>query len=343
MSSVIFTPEEYFKYQKRKILRIDDYYAVRDGCEDCSEVGALLNKETNVVANGKSSNNTGVRGYTWTMLSLNNVDIAIGRGFTPADEDHATKNVIVGYDIVDNLLPEGDPVGKEIRVDGIPYTIIGVGDRQGKTLGQSQDNWVAIPITTYQQIYGYNDSVDIYARANGNAEVMERAKDQVRVLMRTRRHNAPGTPDNFEVETNDTFLDIWKQISSLFASVVLGLASIALVVGGVVIMNIMLVSVTERTREIGVRKALGAKQRDVLLQFLIESASLALVGGALGVLGGVLVGKLITIVVGFPTAVPVWAIFLGLFLATAVGIFFGVYPASKAAKLDPVQALRAEM
>jgi len=343
MSSVIFTPEEYFKYQKRKILRIDDYYAVRDGCTQCSEVGALLNKSTNVVANGKSSNNTGVRGYTWTMLSLNNINIAIGRGFTPADEDHATKNVIVGYDIIDNLLPDGDPIGKEIRVDGIPYTIIGVGERQGKTLGQSQDNWVAIPITTYQQIYGYNDSVDIYARAAGNAEVMERAKDEVRVLMRTRRHNAPGAPDDFEIETNDTFLDIWKQISSLFASVVLGLASIALVVGGVVIMNIMLVSVTERTREIGVRKALGAKQRDVLLQFLIESASLALVGGALGVIGGVLVGKVITLVVGFPTAVPLWAIFLGLFLATAVGIFFGVYPASKAAKLDPVVALRAEM
>ena len=343
MSSVIFTPEEYFKYQKRKILRIEDYYAIRDGCTECSEVGALLNKSTNVVANGKSSNNTGVRGYTWTMLSLNNIDIAIGRGFTPADEDHATKNVIVGYDIIDNLLPDGDPIGKEIRVDGIPYTIIGVGERQGKTLGQSQDNWVAIPITTYQQIYGYNDSVDLYARAAGNAEVMERAKDEVRVLMRTRRHNAPGAPDDFEIETNDTFLDIWKQISSLFASVVLGLASIALVVGGVVIMNIMLVSVTERTREIGVRKALGAKQRDVLLQFLIESAALALVGGALGVLGGVLVGKVITLVVGFPTAVPVWAIFLGLFLAAAVGIFFGVYPASKAAKLDPVVALRAEM
>ena len=343
MSSVIFTPEEYFKFQKRKILRIDDYYAIRDACTECSEVGALLNKSTNVVYNGKSSNNTGVRGYTWTMLSLNNIDIAIGRGFTPADEDHATKNVVVGYDIVDNLLPAGDPIGKEIRVDGIPYTIIGVGDRQGKTLGQSQDNWVAIPITTYQQIYGYNDSVDIYARAAGNAEVMERAKDEVRVLMRTRRHNAPGQPEDFEIETNDTFLDIWKQISSLFASVVLGLASIALVVGGVVIMNIMLVSVTERTREIGVRKALGAKQRDVLLQFLIESASLALVGGALGVLGGVLVGKLITVVVGFPTAVPFWAILLGLFLATAVGIFFGVYPASKAAKLDPVVALRAEM
>ena len=343
MSSVIFTPEEYFKYQKRKILHIEDYHAVRDTCTYCSEVGALLDKSTNVVANGHSSNNTDVRGYTWTMLSLNNINIALGRGFTPADEEHATKNVIVGYDIVDNLLGDGDPIGREIRVDGIPYSIIGVGERQGKTLGESQDNWVAVPITTYQQIYGYNDSVDIYARANGNADVMERAKDQVRVLMRTRRHDAPGAPDDFEVETNDTFLDIWKQISSLFASVVLGLASIALVVGGVVIMNIMLVSVTERTREIGVRKALGARQRDVLLQFLIESASLAMVGGAIGVLGGILVGKIITLVVGFPTAVPVWAIFLGLLLATSVGIFFGVYPASKAAKLDPVVALRAEM
>ena len=343
MSSVIFSPEEYLKFQKRKILRFDDYQAVRDNCTDCAEVGALLNKETNVVANGKSSNNTGVRGYTWTMLSLNNIDIALGRGFTPADEEHATKNAIVGYDIVDNILGNGDPIGKEIRVDGIPYTIVGVGDRQGKTLGQSQDNWVAVPITTYQQTYGYNDSVDIYARSNGDAQVMERAKDEVRVLMRTRRHNAPGQPDDFELETNDTFLDIWKQISSLFATIVLGLASIALVVGGVVIMNIMLVAVTERTREIGVRKALGAKQRDVLMQFLIESAFLSLVGGAFGVLGGVVVGKLITLVVGFPTAVPIWAVFLGLFLATAVGIFFGVYPASKAAKLDPVVALRSEM
>ena len=343
MPSVIFTAEEYLKYQKRKIVRIEDYEAVKAGCSECTEVGALLQKSTNVVANGHSSNNTSVRGYTWTMLSLNNIDIALGRGFTPADEEHATKDVIVGYDIVDNLLGDGDPIGKEIRVDGIPYTIVGVGDRQGKTLGQSQDNWVAVPISTYQQIYGYNDSVDVYARTGGDALTMERAEDQVRVMMRTRRHIAPGSPDDFDLETNDTFLDIWKQISSLFAWVVLGLASIALVVGGVVIMNIMLVSVTERTREIGVRKALGAKQRDVLMQFLIESASLALVGGAFGVLGGILVGKLITVVVGFPTAVPLWAIFLGLLLAGAVGIFFGVYPASKAARLDPVVALRAEM
>ncbi|MGA3345895.1 MAG: ABC transporter permease [Terracidiphilus sp.] len=342
-SSVIFNADDYFRFQKRKILRIEDYQAIRDNCAECGEVGAMLNRYTNVVYNGHSSNNSGVRGYTWTMLGLNNIEIALGRGFTQADEDHGTHDAIVGYDIVDNLLGDGNPIGKEVRVDGIPYTVVGVADRLGQTLGQSQDNWVAVPITTYQQTYGYNDTVSIYARANGNAAAMERAKDEVRVLMRTRRHVAPGQADDFEIETNDTFLDIWKQISSIFAMVVLGLASISLVVGGIVIMNIMLVSVTERTREIGVRKALGARQRDVLLQFLIESGTMALLGGAIGVLLGIGVGKLITLVVGFPTNAPLWVIFLGLFLAGAVGIFFGVYPASKAAKLDPVAALRAEM
>ncbi len=342
-SAVIFSAEDYFRYQKRKIIRIEDYQAVRDQCTMCSDVGTLLAKSTNVVYNGHSSNNTEVRGYTWNMLGLNNIDIALGRGFTPADEDKGTHDAIIGYDIIDNLMPDGDPIGKELRVDGIPYTIVGVGERQGKTLGQSQDNWVVVPISTYQQTYGYNDTLTIYARANGNAEVMERAEDEVRVIMRSRRHDAVGTPDDFEISTNDTFLDIWKQISSLFTWVVLGIASISLVVGGIVIMNIMLVSVTERTREIGVRKALGARQRDVLLQFLIESATMALAGGAIGVLCGVIVAKLITLIIGFPTSVQLWSVFLGLFVATATGIFFGVYPASKAAKLDPVVALRAEM
>ena len=343
MSSVIFSADDYFRFQKRKILRIDDYEAVRQGCTECSEVGALLNRSTNVVYNGHSSNNTGVRGYTWTMLSLNNVDIALGRGFTPADDEHGTHNVIVGYDVVDNLLGDGDPLGKEIRVDGIPYTIVGVGARQGKIMGQSEDNWVSVPITTYQQTYGGNDAVSIYGRAHGDALAMEQAEDEVRVLMRARRHDAPGTPDDFEIETNSTFMDIWKQISSLFFDVVVGIASISLVVGGIVIMNIMLVSVTERTREIGVRKALGARQRDVLLQFLIESATMSLAGGIIGVLCGVLVAKAITAIIGFPTTVALWSVLLGLFVSAATGIFFGVYPASKAAKLDPVVALRAEL
>jgi putative ABC transport system permease protein len=342
-ASVILNPQDYFRFQKRKILRIEDYQAVRDGCNECSEVGALLERSTGVVYNGHSTTGTDMRGMTWTMIALNNTNVVVGRGFNPADEDHGTHNVIVGYDIVDNLLGDGDPIGKEIRVDGIPYTIVGVGERQGKAFGESQDNWVSVPITTYQQTYGYNDSVDIYARANGDIEAMERAKDEVRVLMRARRHDAPGSEDDFELETNDTFMDIYKSITSIFFSVVVGISSISLVVGGVVIMNIMLVSVTERTREIGVRKALGARQRDVLLQFLIESATMALMGGAIGVACGVGVAKIITLVIGFPTSVQLWSVLLGLFMATATGVFFGVYPASKAAKLDPVTALRAEL
>ena len=343
MPGVIFSAEEYFKFQKRKVLRIEDYDAIRDGCHECADVGVRLDRSTTVSYNGHSSSDTDMRGLTWSMVSLDNMDIALGRGFTPSDDDKATHNVIVGYDIVDNLLGDSDPIGREIRVDGIPYTIVGVGDRQGKMLGRSQDNWVAVPVSTYQQTYGFNDSVDIYARANGNAAAMERAKDEVRVLMRARRHDAVGQPDDFEIETNDTFLDIWKQFSTIFFDVVIGIASISLVVGGIVIMNIMLVSVTERTSEIGVRKALGARRRDVLMQFLIESGTMALVGGAIGVLCGVIAAKLITLVVGFPTSVQLWSVLLGLFMATATGVFFGVYPASKAAKLDPVVALRAEL
>jgi putative ABC transport system permease protein len=343
MPAVIMSPEAYFKYQKRKMIHIEDYKAIESGCTECSEVGAMVSRSTGVVYNGQSTTGTALNGITWTMLALNSTEIALGRGFTSVDDEHATHNVIVGYDIVDNILGPGDPIGKEIRVDGIPYTIAGVGARLGKMFGQSEDNWVAVPLSTYQQTYGYNDSVDVYARAGGDAAAMTRAEDEVRVLMRSLRHDAPGTDDDFEVETNDTYMDIWKQFTAIFFDVVVGIASISLVVGGIVIMNIMLVSVTERTREIGVRKALGARQRDVLLQFLIESATMSLLGGAIGVLCGVLVAKLITLIIGFPTNVQLWSVLLGLFVSGATGIFFGVYPASKAAKLDPVVALRAEL
>jgi putative ABC transport system permease protein len=340
---LIFGPDDYAKFQKRKIVKLEDYQAIRELCANCKEVGTSLSKVIKVVHNGHSTTDTEMRGYTDTMFSLSNTNVAEGRALTEGDIDHGVHSVVVGADVVDDVMFDGDPLGKEIRVDGVPYTVVGVGERQGKTFGQSQDNWVAIPISAYQHTYGGNDSLTVYARANGDAKVMERAEDEVRVIMRTRRHDPPGAEDSFEVQTNDTFLDLWKQISQLFIFIVFGLASISLVVGGIVIMNIMLVSVTERTREIGVRKALGARQKDVLMQFLIESGLMATLGGVIGILLGVGVAQLITLIFDVSVNVSVGSVLLGMFMATGTGVFFGVYPASKAAKLDPIVALRSEM
>jgi putative ABC transport system permease protein len=340
---LIFGPDDYAKFQKRKIVKLEDYQAIRDLCTHCKEVGTSLSKVIKVVHNGHSTTDTEMRGYTDTMFSLSNTNVAEGRALTEGDIDHGVHSAVVGADVVDDVMGDGDPLDKEIRVDGVPYTVVGVGERQGKTFGQSQDNWIAIPISAYQHTYGGNDSLTVYARANGDAKVMERAEDEVRVIMRTRRHDAPGAEDSFEVQTNDTFLDLWKQISQLFIFIVFGLASISLVVGGIVIMNIMLVSVTERTREIGVRKALGARQKDVLLQFLIESGLMATLGGVIGILIGVGVAELITLIFDISVNVSVGSVLLGMFMATGTGVFFGVYPASKAAKLDPIVALRSEM
>jgi putative ABC transport system permease protein len=219
-----------------------------------------------------------------------------------------------------------------------------VAEPRGKALGQSLDNWVVLPLTSWYKQFGTQQvSLSIWAKGEGVGAPMETAMDQVRVVLRSRRHDAPGKPDSFTVETNQSFLSIWANLSGTFFLVAVALASISLIVGGVVIMNIMLVSVTERTREIGIRKAMGARSGDVLQQFLIESSTLSLVGGALGVALGIAVAKTVTIMIGMPSEVKLWTVAAGLAMAGAVGVFFGVYPARQAAKLDPITALRFEL
>src|SRR5580704_17816408 len=197
-SPVIFSYDQWEKFQKRKKLTIEDYEAIRDDCKTCQGVGALLSNTGKVVYSNHSSDNTNIRGWSWNMPTISNLNVVLGRSFIPLDQQYGSRVAIVGYDIVDNLMPNGDPLGKEIRVDGEPYTVIGVGERQGKTLGQSQDNYVAVPITAYQHTYGTNDSVTIYVKAGAVGPILEQASDEARVLLRSRRHDAPGAEDSFE-------------------------------------------------------------------------------------------------------------------------------------------------
>jgi putative ABC transport system permease protein len=210
-------------------------------------------------------------------------------------------------------------------------------------LGQSMDNWVAVPLTAFLNAYGSHQSMVVYVNAGGGGEIMDEVSDQLRVIMRARRHLAPGAPDSFSIDTSATFQNLLGKILNSFGAVVAAIAGVSLVIGGIVIMNIMLVSVTERTREIGVRKALGARRKDILLQFLIESATMSLAGGVIGVISGITVAKIITLAVAFPSTVELWSILASLFLSTGVGLFFGVYPAYKASELDPIVALRSEL
>ncbi|HET7104757.1 MAG TPA: ABC transporter permease [Terracidiphilus sp.] len=343
MPLTFMTVDEYLKFQKRKDITMEDYRDVLYRCRSCVSVGAQREANGLVVYGKNSSPDTNVRGWTWTMPALSNLNIDIGRSFTEVEDEHNARVAIVGTDIVDNLLGPGDPLNKEIRVDGVPYRVIGVAEHQGKMLGQSLDNWVAIPLNGYLESHGQNDTLEIYVDAGGGGEVINIVSDELRTIMRTRRHLAPGTPDTFNVDTSATFQNLLSRILNSFGAVVAAIAGISLIIGGIVIMNIMLVSVTERTREIGVRKALGARRQDILTQFLIESATMSLVGGVIGVIAGILLAKAITLAIAFPSSVQVWSVLVGLVVASTVGIFFGVYPAHKAAQLDPIAALRAEL
>jgi putative ABC transport system permease protein len=343
MPALIMNSADYERYQKRKTVLYDDYTYVRDNCQRCVGIGAQQATVAKVTRGTNSVTDCTIRGYTWQMPMLENLNIAEGRGFTEQDDERAAHVAVIGTDIRDNLFPGIDPLGQELRADGMPYTVIGVAEKQGSTFGQSQDNWVGVPLTSFMKTYGTAKSVTIYVKAGSAGPVLQDAGDEVRVLMRSKRHDAPGAADSFEVDVNNTLVGFFSMVADWFGGVAAAIAFISLIVGGIVIMNMMLVSVTERTREIGIRKALGARARDVMLQFLVESGAMALLGGFFGVMIGIALAQVVTLVIGFPSVVKLWSVLLGLGMATSVGIFFGVYPAWKAATLDPIVALRAEL
>jgi putative ABC transport system permease protein len=342
MPNLITSFAEYTRYQKRRNVTSEDFRMVEAGCKRCKLVGAGQGSQVSVKSGTDSVTGVSLRGWTARMPELNNINITEGRIFTPTEVEHGARVAVIGTDIQENLLKGEDPINKEVRVDGVPYTIIGMGEKQGKTLGSSQDNYVIVPLTTYQHTYGSSKTLTIYVKGPGAGAALEETGDEVRSMMRNARHDRLGEDDSFTLDLNNTFLSLFKTVTGLFGAIAIPVAAISLVVGGIVIMNIMLVSVTERTREIGVRKALGARRRDILLQFVIESGLMATAGGVIGVLFGVAVGFGISTVAGFPMSIAWWSVVAGLFVSTGVGVFFGVYPARQAAMLDPITALRSD-
>jgi putative ABC transport system permease protein len=274
-------------------------------------------------------------------MQVNDLPVASGRPLAETDELTRAGTCVIGAEVADELFGSLDPVGQELRAQGQAFTVVGVGERKGSSFGQSRDLYMLVPLSTFQRVEGREGSLDIKVRSRSPGD-FEQAQAEVRGILRAARHLRPGQPDNFEIVTPDMLLGLWRNLSGAIFVVIVGVSFISLAVGGIVIMNIMLVSVTERTREIGVRKAIGARRRDILWQFLIEAATLSSAGGVIGLLLGVGFSLLIGVVTPLPVYVSPLAVVLGLVMATSVGLFFGAYPATRAAKLDPIDALRYE-
>src|SRR6516162_6212842 len=311
-ASIVTNVDDWLEFQKRKRITNDDFQAVRELCKSCKEIGASLGGRVEVKSGVNSLKDTNLRAWTPQMSELYDVDLVAGRHITEADLSSVAPVCVIGMDVVENLLPNVDPLGKEVRWSNVPCQVIGVGKKEGSALGNSLDNWIILPLSIYSKEYGnQQNSLRITVRAASAARI-QASVDEVRQIMRGRHHLGYGAKDDFAIETSDSFLSLWKDISGSFFAVTVAIASISLVVGGIVIMNIMLVSVTERTREIGMRKAVGARRGDILLQFLIESSTISVIGGAVGVFFGVLAAKAVSWVSPLPSAVKLWSVLGGL-------------------------------
>jgi putative ABC transport system permease protein len=335
-------PKKFMEMQKRNPqLRPDEYEFVKERATLVKDIGMMASRNARVSFKGDSVLGVDVEGVTDNIAAINNVQVDVGRGITYEEVRRHAPVVFLGNDLRTRFFEGRDPVGKFIEIEGSPYEVVGAAKALGSVFGNSLDNFVMIPIESYFKTYGSRNGIRIVAKARAQQELAE-AEDEVRVLLRSYRHLRPGQDDNFSLFASDTIVSLWERLTAAISGMAVGIVSVFMIVGGIVIMNIMLAVVTERTHEIGIRKSLGARRRDILNQYLVESSVLAGAGGFAGVCIAWGVAVVVRSFTSVPMALPWSSVVIGVGLSAVVGLFFGIYPAKRAAKLDPIEALRVE-
>lgn len=330
------------KALRYKRVEMSDYIALTESCVNCTTTGASGTAQGRARRGNEELQDVSIVGQTASMATIDSRTVELGRYFTDVEDEKATYVCVIGRTLSDQLFGGDDALGRVVRLADQEFTVIGVFERIGSVLGQDSDKFAVIPLNTFLRIKGSRYSLTLNVRVPNDPAKFERAMDEARLLMRARRHLRPNQDDDFFIGTKDNYIQLWNQISGAFFAVFILVSSISGVIGGVVIMNVMLVSVTERTKEIGVRRAVGASGGDILKQFLTESVMQCLVGGVIGVLIGFVCAELLRTFTSFPASVRIWVAVMGMVLSSAIGLFFGIYPATRAARLDPVEALRSE-
>ena len=329
------------KALKNKHIQLADLEAVRNECVECKEVGATGSTTAKVRYGDNELADVNIHGHTPNMVDIDTRTVLQGRYFTDAENERSALVCLIGDSVVQALFPGIDPLGRTIHIANTDYTVIGTFEKIGSVLGQDQDNFAMVPMSQFFRLRP-RFSLTLNVLTKDVKGSFERAQDEATVILRARRHVRPGADSDFFIGTKDSYISLWQSISGAFFAVFMMVSSISAVVGGIVIMNVMLVSVTERTKEIGVRRALGATKRDIAKQFLTESVMQCLIGGFVGVSAGFVIAMLLRNFTAFPASVQTWVAILGLVLSSVIGLFFGIYPATRASGLDPVVALRAE-
>lgn len=331
------------KYRNRKNITVEEARAIEEHCSLVEYVGPEVWRfgVTVKYKAKKTSPTMTLAGGVPAFFPNNSYYIEEGRALTEIDVEHNRHVIVIGQETLEELFPFKSPMGDEVIIDGHRYQVIGTIEEQGSRFGESKDNRVVIPITVYQKYYGKEQSINITLQSK-SPELFEAAQEEVIGVLRAVRKVPPGEPNDFEIWSTETILETFNNITRSVRIGAIVIVSFALLVAGIGIMNIMLVSISERTREIGIRAAIGAKRRDILFQFLVEAVFLSEIGGIIGILIGVGIGQFVALVSPVPSAIPLWTIILGFGFCSVVGLVFGVYPATKASRMDPIEALRYE-